>query len=176
MQPTSPSSRLCHGIVLYPASQSFSAPPPPTVMPTHRLAWYAHTACPAHPPPTSIQRAWLVHQPPIVDAPTEKTSASIRPSTPSVVTLFQSPKNYAGKIPSGVNMAGLRWGSSQSGIHPASRLAASVRKLSLSWAVCWLILSHGHCSVFDSHHSFIFLPSLSRSHTHTQTGLSDSSQ
>lgn len=88
-----------------------------------------------------------------------KMSATIRPFTPSVVTLFQSPKNDALKIPSGVNMAGLRWGGSKSGIDSASRLAASVCMLSLSWAVCWLILSHGHRSVFDSYYSFIFLPS-----------------
>lgn len=176
MQPTSPSLRLCHGIVLYPASQSFSAPPPSRRC-TGWLDMHILLAPPTRPqrqskePDWSISlRSWMLWR------RAKKMSATVRLFTPSVVTLFQSPKNYALKIPSGVNMAGLRWGGFKSGIDSASRLAASVCMLSLSWVVCWLILCHGHCSVLDSYYSFIFLPSLNRSPTHTQTGLNDSSQ
>lgn len=69
MQPTNLSPCLCHGIVLYPPSQSFHSPhagrgwlyahmPPPLQTPHHH-----HLPRPT----TSIQRAWLVHQPPIMD-------------------------------------------------------------------------------------------------------------
>lgn len=66
MQPTNLSPCLCHGIVLYPPSQSFHSPH------AGRGWLYAHMPPPPTPqhlprPPTSIQRAWLVHQPPIMD-------------------------------------------------------------------------------------------------------------